>query len=121
MNDKVVDEEAPMDQTEDHVYSAVPLSDTASTVADLPSDFGAPGLVDFADPAWDDITDDDVLEVAEPDEPEPDEDDDEEPEEIEPDDDEGEDEEDPVVPPGVEEEMQPDERFDHDPEDVEED
>ena len=29
----------------------------APTVADVPPDFGNPGMADFADPAWDDTTD----------------------------------------------------------------
>jgi hypothetical protein len=124
MTDDVI---SPPIQTEDHVEEATPKSQIASTVADLPSDFGAPGLVDFPDPAWDDIyavNDDDGGEDSEvpgEGEPEPDEsdeegpleDDDEPPEEEDPD------ESDPVVPPGIKEDQQPDSEFDHDPEGVE--
>lgn len=51
--------ESPPDQTGDHVEEAVPETQIASTVADLPSDFAEPGLSDFADPAWDEIDDED--------------------------------------------------------------
>jgi|1185.fasta_scaffold336547_1 hypothetical protein len=61
------DIESPPNQTEDHVHEAVPISQIASTFADLPSDFGEPGLADFADPAWDDT---DEPETPDPGEPE---------------------------------------------------
>jgi hypothetical protein len=110
------------------VEEAVPHSEIVPTVADLPPDYGQPGLADFADPAWDDITDEDDNEVPGEGEPEEDENDIEEDKEaavLEGGDEEDEMEENPVVPPGVVEENEdmpePDEEFDHDPEDVEED
>ena len=66
------DVESHPDQTEDHVDEAVPISQIASTLADLPSDFGEPGLADFRDSAWDLDADE---EGETPDGGEPDEDD----------------------------------------------
>lgn len=62
------DIESPPHQTEDHVEEAVPQSEIASTIADLPNDFGDAGLADFPDPAWDEVEDDDF---ETPDEGEP--------------------------------------------------
>ena len=86
----------------------------ALTVADLPPDFGNPGVADFPDPAFDDTTDEEG-ETPDLDEPEDSADDapDEGDESDVPPEDE---EEEPVVPPGITEEqlVDPD---DDDPED----
>lgn len=83
----------------------------ALTVADLPPDFGNPGVADFADPAWDDTTDE---EGEAPDQGEPQDTDDDD-EAIEPEDP---DEDAPVVPPGIatEDDDDPVEPDDYDPE-----
>ena len=65
--------------------------ETAPTVADMPPDFGNPGVVDFPDPAWDDTTDE---EGEKPDSGEPDDEDDDETDDVE-------DPDVPVVPPGI--------------------
>lgn len=95
----MADFESPTDQTEEHVEEAVPHSDIAATVSDMPADYGDPGVADFPDPAfgepveWDD-------EVPDPDEPEPkDDEDDDEPLDVQPLPDEDEESEEPVLPP----------------------
>ena len=92
-------------QTEDHVEEAVPHSEIATTVSDMPTDFGDPGVADFPDAAFGEVAtpkDDDDDEDGTPGIDEPDPDDDEEPEEpedggSEPDQDV--EEEEPVLPP----------------------
>lgn len=82
------------------------------TVADMPPDLGNPAVADFADPAWDDTTDQEgeVPDAGEPDEDDSDVDD------SPPDDD----DEEPVVPPGIIEDQDqlpdPPEPDDYDPE-----
>ena len=84
------------------------------TVADMPPDFGNPGMADFADPAWDEGADE-VGEVPDSYEPEDSADDDpEEGDEAVPD--EPDEDEEPVVPPGIEEEQLEDSDEDYDPE-----
>lgn len=94
-------------QTSDHVEEAVPHSEIATTVSDMPVDFGEPGVADWPDFAFGeaDVDDDETPSEDEPtaddgegdeaeddiDEPLPDED-----EEVE----------EPVLPPGIEEEQQ---------------
>jgi hypothetical protein len=108
------------EQFDPPVREAVPVSEIAPTVGDLPPDYGEPGVADFPDPAWDDITDEDVSEVPGEGEPE-DDDTPEEQEEVEQEDEQDEMEDNPVVPPGIAEggDVQPDEEFDHDPEEAE--
>ena len=51
------------------VPEAVPDSGIAPTPADVPPDYGNPGVTDHADPAWGE-TDDDEDETPDPGEPE---------------------------------------------------
>lgn len=98
-------EESPPMQTEDHLQEAVPHTEVATTVSDIPVDYGNPGMADFADPAFDEVTED---EDETPSEGEPKDDD----EDLD-DEDEMDEEDAPVVPPGI----APDQQYDHDPED----
>ena len=99
-----------IDQTEDHVEEAVPQSEIATTVSDMPPDFGNPEVADWPDAAFGEVQveGDDDDEDGTPSEGEPDgeEDDDEEPEEVEEEEDEDAEEEEPVMPPDEEEEGQ---------------
>ena len=80
--------------SEEQEILAAPLErGEAPTVADMPPDLGDPGVADFADPAWDDTTDEEG-ETPDPEEPE----DSDEDEEV---DDEPDDEDAPTVPPGI--------------------
>lgn len=54
--------ESPPIQSDPHVEEAVPHSEIATTVADIPSDFAEPGVADFADAAWGEIADADATE-----------------------------------------------------------
>jgi hypothetical protein len=66
-------------QTEDHVEEAVPHSEIATTVSDMPVDFGDPGVADFPDPAFGETeADEDEDETPGENEPDEDEDDDDE-------------------------------------------
>ena len=60
MNDDELEEAV---QSEIGVEEAIPLSEIAATPADLPPDFGMPGAADFADPAWDEVDDEEEGEV----------------------------------------------------------
>src|SRR5262245_4661428 len=94
-------------QTEDHVEEAVPHSEIAASVSDIPVDFGDPSVVDFPDAAFGEIDndDDDHPDDDEPSEAEGTDDDEEEPgEPVLPDEDE--EVEEPVLPPGIEEEQE---------------
>jgi hypothetical protein len=103
--------ESPVMQTEDHLEEAVPTTEVTTTVSDIPVDYGNPGVADIADPAFDDVEDED--DMPGPGEPKDDD------EEIEDDEDEMDEEEEPVVPPGIEEGQtaEPDSEYDHDPQD----
>lgn len=95
MTDNGPDFEAPTDQTEDHVEEAVPDSEIATTVSDIPPDFGDPSVADFPDAAFGEIGDEDET----PDPGEPEGDDVDEPEDAQPLPDEDEETDDPVLPP----------------------
>ena len=69
------DELEPAVQSDVGVEEAMPKSEIAASPADLPPDFGAPGAADFADPAWDEVDDEDEGELPDPDEPDADDDD----------------------------------------------
>jgi len=101
----MAENEAAVKQTEDHLEEAVPHTEVATTVSDIPVDYGNPGMADFPDPVFDEVDDD---EDETPSEGEPKDDDG----ELD-DDDEMDEDEVPVVPPGIE----PDQQYDHDPED----
>jgi hypothetical protein len=61
------------EQTEDHVEEAVPHSEIAATVSDMPTDFGNPDVADFPDAAFGEIEgDEDENETPDPGEPEED-------------------------------------------------
>ena len=96
MTDNGPDFEAPPDQTEEHVEEAVPHSDIAATVSDVPPDYGDPSVADFPDPAFGEPVEWDT-EVPDPGEPEP-KDDLEEPEDADPLPDEDEETEEPTLP-----------------------
>ena len=70
MTDNGPDFEAPADQTEEHVEEAVPNSEIATTVSDIPPDFGDPSVADFPDVAFGEPVDGDD-EIPDPGEPEP--------------------------------------------------
>ena len=102
----------------DGVTESIPRSEDATSPADMPPDFGEPGVADFADPAWDEVPDEEEGETPGEGEPkEEDEDDEEEgggvgiPLDLE------EEEDVDVVPPAGEDELtEPDEPDDYDPE-----
>jgi len=97
--------EQEVTQTENHVEEAVPHSEIATTVSDMPVDFGDPSAVDFPDAAFGEVVEEDD-EVPGSGEPVDDDEDDtpvEEPAEEEADE---EADQEPVLPPGVEEEQQ---------------
>ena len=98
MTDNGPDFEAPADQTEEHVEEAVPHSDIAATVSDMPPDYGDPSVADFPDVAFGEPVDGDD-EVPDPGEPKDEDDDEEEPEDAESLPDEDEETDDPVLPP----------------------
>ena len=71
MNEEL-DELAPAIQTDQGVKEAIPISEIAASPADIPPDYGTPGAVDFADPAWDEVDDEEEGERPDPDEPDDD-------------------------------------------------
>ena len=86
------------DQTAEHVEEAIPHSEIAATVSDIPVDFGDPGVADFPDPAFGEI-DEEEDEDETPGEGEPDDyNGDGEPEDDEEQPDDDEDEEDLTMP-----------------------
>jgi hypothetical protein len=95
-------------QTASHVEEAVPDTEIATTVSDVPPDFGSPEVADFPDVAFGEI-DEDEDETPDPGEPEEDDDDggSEEPvalDQAEPEDDDNAEEDDPILPPSPDEE-----------------
>jgi len=99
--------EQEITQTEDHVEEAVPHSEIATTVSDMPVDFGEPGVADWPDPAFGEVAEEETPEET-PDDDDPDDEESDGEEEVEQEDlpDENEEPEEPVLPPGVEEEQQ---------------
>jgi hypothetical protein len=97
-------------QTADHVEEAVPDTEIATTVSDVPPDFGSPEVADFPDVAFGEIdADEDEDETPDPGEPEEDDDDggSEEPvalDQAEPEEDDDAEEDEPVLPPPSDEE-----------------
>ena len=73
MNEEL-DELSPAVQTDQGVREAIPISEIAATPADIPPDYGMPGAADFADPAWDEVDDEEEGERPDPDEPDDEED-----------------------------------------------
>lgn len=59
--------ESSPEQTEPHVQEAVPDTEIVPTVADVPTDYGEPGLADFPDVAFGEEPDD-SLDLPTPDE-----------------------------------------------------
>ena len=88
-------------QTADHVEEAVPHSEIATTVSDMPMDFGSPEVADFPDVAFGEIDEDeDPDETPGPGEPDDEDGGSEEPIALEePEQDEDDEEDDPVLPP----------------------